>query len=91
MDLRRKDLEVTPWYPLAIGDVPISVTFGFHQAMYGVGQLANNFSAPVLPMLCGIRIYYSYLKMWYSYWMQPPPLRHVYGSVCPLFGIWHPY
>ena len=42
-------------------------------------------------MLCDITIYYSYLKMLYSYWMQPLPLRHVYGSVCPLFGVWHPY
>ena len=23
--------------------------------------------------------------------MQPLPLCHVYGSVRPLFGIWHPY
>ena len=91
LDLRRKDVEVTPWYPLAIRDVPISATFGFHQAMYGVLQLANNCSAPVLPMLCDITIYYSYWKMLYSYWMQPLPLHHVYGSVCPLFGIWHPY
>ena len=91
VNLRRKDVEVTPWYPLAIRDVPISATFGFHQAMYGVLQLANNGSAPVLPMLCDITIYYSYLKMLYSYWMQPLPLHHVYSSVCPLFGIWHPY
>ena len=91
LDLRRKDVEVTPWYPLAIRDVPISTTFGFHQAMYGVLQLANNFAASVLPMLCDITVYYSYLKMLYSYWMQQLPLYHVYGSVCPLFGIRHPY
>ena len=30
LDLRRKDVEVTPWYPLAIGDVPISATSGFY-------------------------------------------------------------
>ena len=91
LDVRRKEVEVTPWYPVAIRDVPISATFGFHQAMYGVLQLANNCSTPMLPMLCDITIYYGYLKMSYIYWMQPLPLRHVYGSVCPLFGIWHPY
>ena len=91
LDLRRKDVEVTPWYPLAIRDVPIPTTFGVHQAMYGVLQLATNCSAPVLPMLCDTTMYYNYLKMLYSYWMQPLPLRHVYGSVCPLFGMWHPY
>ena len=36
LDLWRKGVEVTPWYPLAIRDVPISATFGFHQAMCGV-------------------------------------------------------
>ena len=67
LDLRRKEVEVTPWYPLAIRDVPISATFGFHQAMYGVLRLANNCSAPVLRMLFDITTYYSYLKMSYSY------------------------
>ena len=42
-------------------------------------------------MLCDITIYFSYLKMLYNYWVQPHPLCHVYGSVCPLFGFWHPY
>ena len=54
-------------------------------------QLANNSSAPVLPKLCDITMYYGYLKMLYSYWMQPLPLCHVYGSVSPLFGIRRPY
>ena len=36
LDLRRKDIEFNPWYPFTIRDVPISATFGFHQAMYGV-------------------------------------------------------
>ena len=36
LDLRSKDLEVTPWYCLTIRDVPISASFGFHQAIYGV-------------------------------------------------------
>ena len=27
--VRCKEVEVTPWYPLAIWDVPISATFGF--------------------------------------------------------------
>ena len=91
LELHRKEVDVTPWYPLAIGDVPISATFGVHQAVYGVLQPANNCSTLVLPMLLDITIYYNYLKMLYSYWMQPLPLRHVYGTVCPLFGIWHPY
>ena len=59
--------------------------------MYGVFQLATNCSAPVLLMVCDITMYYSYLKVLSSYWMQPLPLRDVYGSVFPLFGIWHPY
>ena len=91
LDLCKKEVAVTPWYPLAIRDVPISATFGFHQAMYGVLQLANICSTPVLPMPFHIAIYYNYLKMLYSYWMQPLPLRRVYSSVCPLFGILHPY
>ena len=78
LDLRHKEVEVTPRYPLAIRDVPISATFGFHRAMYGVLQLANNCSAPVLPMLCNITIYYNYLKMSHSYWMQPLPPCHVF-------------
>ena len=86
-----EEVEVTPWYPLAIKDVPISATFGFHQAMYGVLQLANNYSTPVLPMLCDITIHCNYLKMLYSNWMLPLPLRHVYGTVCPLFCISHPF
>ena len=36
LDLHRKDVEVAPWYTLAIRDVPTSATFGFHQAIYGV-------------------------------------------------------
>ena len=85
LGVRRKDVEVTPWYPLAIRDVPISATFGFQEAMYGVLQLANYCLAPVLLMSCNIMIYYNYLKMLYSYLMQPHPLRHVYVSVCPFF------
>ena len=54
--LKRKDVEVTPWYPLRIGDQPISPTFAFQHAMYGVLRLANNCSALVLPMLCDITI-----------------------------------
>ena len=91
LDLRRRDFDVTRWHPLAIRDAPISATFGFHQAMYGVLQLAINCRAPVFPVFCDITIYYSYLKMLCSYWMQPLPLCHVHGFVCPLFGIWHPY
>ena len=53
--------------------------------------LANNRFTLMLPMLCDITIYYSYLKLLYNYWMQPLPLRHVYGCMCPLFGVWHPY
>ena len=49
LDVRCKDVEVTPWYPLVIRDVPISATFDFHQAMYAVLRLANNYSTPVLP------------------------------------------
>ena len=45
----------------------------------------------VLPILCDITIYYIYLKMFYSCWMQPFPLRHMYGTVCPIVGLWHPY
>ena len=56
-----------------------------------VCQLANKCSKLVLPLLCDITIYYSYLKMLHSYWVQPLPIRHVCGSVCPLFGVWHPY
>ena len=70
-DLHHKEVEATPWYPSPIRDVPVSATFGFHRTMYGVLQLANNCSAPVLPMLCNITLYYSYLKMLYSCWMQP--------------------
>ena len=77
LDLPRKDVGVTPWYPLAIRDVPISATFGFHHAMYGVLQLANTSSAPVFPMLCDITMYYNHVKMLYSYWLQPFPLCHV--------------
>ena len=91
LDLRRKDGEVTQLYSLAIMDVPISVAFGFHQAMYGVLQLAINCSAPVLAMLCGITIHCSHLKIFYSCCMQPLTMRHVYGFVCPLFRVWHPY
>ena len=36
LDLGHKDIEVTAWYPLAFRDVPISATFGFDRAMYGV-------------------------------------------------------
>ena len=79
LDVHCKEVEVTPWHPLVIQDVPISATFGFHKAMYGVLQPANNYSTLVLPMLCGITIYYSYLKMLYSYRMQPLPSRHVYA------------
>ena len=86
-DLRRKDVQVTPWYPLAIRDVPFSATFGFHQAMYGVFNLANSCSARVLPMLCDITVHYSYLTMLYITRMQPISLCHVYGSVCSVFGI----
>ena len=91
LDLPRNDVGVTPWYPLAIRDGPISATFGFHEAMYDVHQLATNRSAPVLPMLYDSTIYYSCLQLLYSRWMEPLPLRHVHGSVCTLFGIWHPY
>ena len=30
LDLCRKDVEVSPWCRLAIRDLPISATFGFH-------------------------------------------------------------
>ena len=40
-DARCKEVDVTPWYTLAIRGVPVSATFGFHQAMYGVLQLAS--------------------------------------------------
>ena len=52
---------------VAIWDVPISATFGFHQAMYGLLQLAINCSTSALPLLCDITIYYNYLKILYSY------------------------
>ena len=67
LDLRRKEVEVTVWYPLAIRDVPMSTTSGFHQAMYSVFQLANNCATPMVPMSCDITTYYSYLKMSYNY------------------------
>ena len=42
-------------------------------------------------MLCDITIYYNCMKMLCSHWMLPLPPRRVYGSVCPLFGVWHVY
>ena len=80
-----------PWYPLANRDVLMFATCGFHDALCVVLQLANNCSAPILPMLCDMTVCCSYLKIVYGYWMHPLPLRHVYGSVCPLFNIWHAY
>ena len=91
LDLRRKEVEVTPWYPLAIRYLPSSATVGFHQAMYSVLQLPNNCSAPILPMSYDITIYYSCLNVLYRYWAQPLPLHRVCGFVCPWFNVWHLY
>ena len=51
LHLRRKEVEVTPWCSLAMRDVLISATFGFHQAMYGVLQVANNCSTGVTDLM----------------------------------------